>query len=167
MIPHRNRLVAALGACVLALGAADAAFAATTQTFDTSVRSSSATGSVARVDQPGVQSVTVDSPLARTISQTATGQILGSPNLTSMNVSIECAAVATPNPLAVGVAECYLLAPNGTRYNIPLHGAVPGAADATASAVLNIPVQNYRICMRANAFYQDNQFLPAPTICSS
>jgi hypothetical protein len=114
-----------------------------------------------------VVSSTIDQVTRRTINQTASGQILASPTLTSMSVSIECGAVATPNPLGVGIAECYLLAPDGTHYNIPLHGALSGAADATVSAILNIPVATYRVCMRSDAFFQDNYYLGAPTVCSS
>jgi hypothetical protein len=106
--------------------------------------------------------------IPRTMTATGHGQILVSPNLTQMNISLECTATATPNALATGIIDCYLLSPTGQKYSAVGHGALTGPADAQASAVLTVPTALYRVCVVANAFYQDNVYIknPAP-VCSN
>ena len=105
--------------------------------------------------------------LPRTLSATGHGQILFSPNLTELNISLECTATATPNALATGIVDCFLLGADGRSYHASGHGALTGPADAQADAELHVPVQQYRVCVIANAFYQDNFYLKnqAP-VCS-
>jgi hypothetical protein len=106
--------------------------------------------------------------IPRTLSATGSGQILFSPNLVELNISLECTATATPNALATGIIDCYLLDPaTGRTYHASGHGALTGPADAQADAELHVPVASYKVCVIANAFYQDNVYIknPAP-VCS-
>jgi hypothetical protein len=114
-----------------------------------------------------VVSSTVQTATARTINQTGKGQILPSETLGRMNVSLECTAVATPNPLATGIEQCFLLGANGARYNAVNDGALPGAADASVHAQLSVPTQSYRVCVQSQAFFQNNVLLKAPVVCTS
>lgn len=123
----------------------------------------------ATVDQvaPAVGSVTNDVQglmSSRKLTQVATGQNVGG-TLTTTNIAIECAAAAS-TAVAVDVQACYLLGADGSVHRAPHTGAKPGAADATASGVVLVPNQAYKVCVRSQALFRDGTYLAASTACS-
>src|SRR4051794_34137478 len=60
--------------------------------------------------------------IPRTMAATGHGQILVSADLAHMNISLECTATATPNALATGIIDCFLLSPTGQTYHAAGHG---------------------------------------------
>jgi hypothetical protein len=113
--------------------------------------------SITRPDDPAVGKV------AQTLTQTATGQNVGG-TLSQTNILVECAAASTPG-VATGITSCYLEGENGAIYQVPRTGAKPGAADAAASAVVLVPLQDYKACISSQALMQDNTYLTAPVRC--
>jgi O-acetyl-ADP-ribose deacetylase (regulator of RNase III) len=99
----------------------------------------------------------------QSLTQTATGQNVGG-TLSTTTIAVECAAVAAP-AVGTGVTSCYLKGANGSVYHVPRTGAKPGEADAAASAVLTVPLQDYSACVSSQALMQDNTYLTAPTQC--
>jgi hypothetical protein len=113
-----------------------------------------------------VTSTTVDQLRNKTISQSASGEIIED-NGATQTVAIECSATAGPNALVTSVTQCYLFGKNKKqRVNAPVHGAVPGSTDATAEIVVEVEYDRWKVCVQSNTFFQDNTYLEAPVVCS-
>jgi hypothetical protein len=112
-----------------------------------------------------VASSTIEQATHQTLNQSATGQVLDSVGL-SNTVAVQCSASAFPNALATSVEQCYLLSRGHQRFDAVTHGALPGPADATVTAVFNVPSDKWKVCVQTNTFFQDNTYLEAPLVCS-
>jgi hypothetical protein len=154
----RNLAVAAIAVGVGVFGSAGSASAATMTTPLPNAGSLFGVSSITTPDGGSATSV------GRTLTQVATGQNVGG-TLSSTNIALECAAVATP-AVATSIQACYLLGANGVKYNVARSGAKPGPGDAAAGAVLSVPLQSYRACIDSQALYQDGTYLDAPVVCA-
>ena len=100
-----------------------------------------------------------------TLVQIATGELLESDS-SGRTIAVNCTATALPDGVATGVAACYLLGANGRHYSATDGNSQPGPVDM-AAAVLEVPRQTYRLCMRSNALFQQGTYaITGSTICS-
>jgi len=95
---------------------------------------------------------------------------LVSPNLKRSNIEVSCTASATPDALSTFVLECYLQGTGlpGGRYDVPTNGGLPGVADTTVGARLDVPTQTYDVCMVARGVFRggaDGDIITTRTIC--
>ncbi len=86
----------------------------------------------------------------------------------SASIAVACTAVAKPNALGTGITACYLRGANGARYDVSgtSSDANTGPADATAGATLSVPAQEYEVCVKAHAYYQDMTYIQSDLSCS-
>lgn len=106
----------------------------------------------------------------RIVTATPQGMPLVSPNLKRSNIEVSCTASATPDALSTFVLECYLQGTGlpGGRYDVPTNGGLPGVADTTVGARLDVPTQTYDVCMVARGVFRggaDGDIITTRTIC--
>jgi hypothetical protein len=100
-----------------------------------------------------------------TITQEATARIVRT-DADSYTIAVDCQATAQQLAAATGVTGCYLIGADGRRYNGAPARGWPGNKAATAN-VVDVPIQNYRVCVSANALFQDNFYMATTAACSS
>jgi hypothetical protein len=96
-------------------------------------------------------------PTVRPLVVTGRGQNLGTPvSGAKVNITFECAAAGLST--FTTVLQCYLKGADGRVIPaVETTGGLPAPADATGGTAVNVPAQQYKVCVQARADVQSVQ----------
>jgi len=114
-----------------------------------------------------VSSTTNDTEHKQRLNQSATGQVI-SRDEDSQQIRIQCVGNSFPNGIATGVRECYAerLGGDFAQFHAIDPDATPGPLDATVSSTIEVPVDDYKVCVLSRTMFFDTTFLETPKVCS-
>jgi hypothetical protein len=102
---------------------------------------------------------------ARSVTQVPTGQqtaIEGD----RMTAAFECVALGDADALSVNITDCYVRTADGTRYDQAFNFRTTGPAAATGWALVRVPTQAFRVCMRVEVIWRDASLQNLTEKCS-